>query len=281
MEGGRPVKTIQDIIDFTYKTRWQYQKDGEKTKRNAEKWQKTARMDILIRHFTQSWVEAKKSWWAGDSGLSNATINRRLAALSCAFKTAYDAGVIDTAGPRFKPLPENGSRDRVPTRDEVAKVLRGLTRDCRRIARTLYRTGVRPGELWEGEFHQGSTRGLMNEWGSVGASAWLSVEDSKNNMPRSVPIPAACHGSVTQLANYIPPRRFFEETWRRVTRSLDMAWFTPYCLRHARATELVRAGTPIPVVAKILGHRDWTTTMRYTHPNEKDMADAINARGAR
>jgi integrase len=36
--------------------------------------------------------------------------------------------------------------------------------------------------------------------------------------------------------------------------------FSPHTLRHSRATELVRSGTPIEVVSKMLTHRSVTTT---------------------
>jgi integrase/recombinase XerD len=48
--------------------------------------------------------------------------------------------------------------------------------------------------------------------------------------------------------------------------------FTPHLLRHARATELIRAGVPIEIVSKMLTHRSVTTTSEtYLHLSVEDV----------
>jgi integrase/recombinase XerD len=48
--------------------------------------------------------------------------------------------------------------------------------------------------------------------------------------------------------------------------------FSPHTFRHSRATELVRSGTPIEVVSKMLTHRSVTTTSSaYVHLNAEDL----------
>ena len=48
-----------------------------------------------------------------------------------------------------------------------------------------------------------------------------------------------------------------------------------HILRHTLATNLLRAGVDIVVVAEILGHARLDTTRRYTLPAHADLEDAV------
>ena len=57
--------------------------------------------------------------------------------------------------------------------------------------------------------------------------------------------------------------------------------FSPHTLRHTRATELIRSGTPIEVVSKLLTHRSVTTTSStYVHLDTEDLRVALERAGA-
>jgi integrase len=52
--------------------------------------------------------------------------------------------------------------------------------------------------------------------------------------------------------------------------------FTAHMLRHTHATDLIRRGVPIEVVAKLLTHRSSTTTSQtYIHLDQADIRDAL------
>ncbi|HUG84271.1 MAG TPA: tyrosine-type recombinase/integrase [Euzebya sp.] len=56
--------------------------------------------------------------------------------------------------------------------------------------------------------------------------------------------------------------------------------FTPHMLRHSRATELIRGGVPIEIVAKLLTHRSVVTTSdTYLHLTAEDVAAELVAAG--
>lgn len=53
---------------------------------------------------------------------------------------------------------------------------------------------------------------------------------------------------------------------------------TPHQLRHTCATGWVRAGVPLNVVQQLLGHEDISTTQRYLHAADEDLAAAVASR---
>ena len=56
--------------------------------------------------------------------------------------------------------------------------------------------------------------------------------------------------------------------------------FTAHMLRHTHATDLIRRGVPIEVVARLLTHRSSTTTSQvYIHLEAGDIRDALNRAG--
>lgn len=56
--------------------------------------------------------------------------------------------------------------------------------------------------------------------------------------------------------------------------------FTAHMLRHTHATDLIRRGVPIEVVARLLTHRSSTTTSQtYIHLTAGDIRDALNRAG--
>jgi integrase/recombinase XerD len=57
--------------------------------------------------------------------------------------------------------------------------------------------------------------------------------------------------------------------------------FTAHMLRHTHATELIRRGVPIEVVARLLTHRSSTTTSQtYIHLDAADVREALIRAGA-
>jgi site-specific recombinase XerD len=55
------------------------------------------------------------------------------------------------------------------------------------------------------------------------------------------------------------------------TRSQYWREFTPHMLRHTCATELLRGRADIRQIQALLGHRDLSTTERYTHVEISDL----------
>ena len=62
-------------------------------------------------------------------------------------------------------------------------------------------------------------------------------------------------------------------------RQAGLEHLTPHVLRHTFAKNLIDSGVSIDQVATLLGHRNLTTTMRYTKPSQQDLARAVEKLG--
>ena len=58
--------------------------------------------------------------------------------------------------------------------------------------------------------------------------------------------------------------------WYRVRKEADLADVRLHDLRHTFASHAVMQGTPLPVVAKLLGHSQTTMTLRYAHTGDRE-----------
>lgn len=61
------------------------------------------------------------------------------------------------------------------------------------------------------------------------------------------------------------PHRFFRRAFATACRNAGLGSFTLYGLRHSAASYLIMHGVDIRTVAEIMGHRNISQTMRYTH----------------
>ena len=74
-----------------------------------------------------------------------------------------------------------------------------------------------------------------------------------------------------------PASNHFASQFKRAAARAGLPGLTPYSLRHIAASYLVMSHVDIATVREILGHRDISTTMRYTHINDAHRIEAIQA----
>ena len=124
-------------------------------------------------------------------------------------------------------------------------------------------------------------------------SGTLIVRKGKGRKQRSIPLNAEARAALSEL-RYIAPNRAPEVlhgqrgplSIRGVQAALarygalaKIPECTPHVLRHSFGKNLADAGTPIQVIADLMGHESLETTRRYVQPGHDDLAAAVERIG--
>ena len=145
------------------------------------------------------------------------------------------------------------------------------------IIRLLFYTGCRSGEI----------RNL--KWDEVGDNT-LDLADSKTG-PRRVYLNSEARAIIKRQPrtgnSYVfpsphDPSRPLAETlslWYRVRKRAGIEDVRPHDLRHSFASWAVMRGVPLPTVARLLGHRQVSMTLRYAHVHDKEVEAAAERVG--
>ena len=67
--------------------------------------------------------------------------------------------------------------------------------------------------------------------------------------------------------------------WQRIRQRAGLMDVRLHDLRHTFASHAVRSGVPLPVVARLLGHRNVAMTLRYAHAGDAEVAAAAERVG--
>jgi integrase len=204
------------------------------------------------------------------------TANRALAVLSAVLGWAERVGERpDGSNPcrHVDRYPEK-ARERLVNAEELARLGETLANaetggvaDWRAVAlvRLLTFTGARLSEIlglrWDWIDLQGgvarlpdSKTGAKNLYLSAPALAVLAA------LPRSAGNPHLLPGE-RPGAPLVPPQK----AWQRIRRTAGLPDIRLHDLRHAFASTAVAAGDSLFIVGKLLGHRQSSTTERYSH----------------
>lgn len=202
------------------------------------------------------------------TSVSNATINRRLSALSRLLKHAERLEVIPKR-PHIEFLREAHGRERILSDSEEVAVDRYLghmgMQEAWAVVFFLLYTGCRLGEVFT----------LKRERVKNGRVTFV-YSLTKTNSTRVVPLvgPAKeawsfmCQQSDAECPFSTYPRDTFRDHWQRMRghfKLLDDKEFVPHMLRHTCASRLVSKGIPLFKVMQWMGHKSMETTLRYSH----------------
>jgi site-specific recombinase XerD len=135
----------------------------------------------------------------------------------------------------------------------------------------MLRCGLRVSEVcaltWEAiDFDDGTAR-INNGKGQVDRIAYLSPD-----LEQALQTWRAAH---KQTGQYLFPSRLrkgrpltrfqINELMNQYLKAANIAkHYSPHCLRHTFATQLLNAGVPLEVLKELMGHRSIHVTLRYT-----------------
>jgi integrase len=204
-----------------------------------------------------------------ERGNSNATINRKMAALSKLLRKACKMGDIYSL-PEFRRQKERSGRIRFLEIDEEERLFADIRQQSEhyyQLCLFLVDTGARLGEaigLHWNDIHDGTV------------TFWLT----KSGRSRTVPLTQRVRNMLdsmerTKFGPFGKIKQYqFRAVWHQSRGAIGLGTDTelvPHCLRHTCASRLVRGGVDIRRVQMWLGHQTLQMTMRYSHLATHDL----------
>lgn len=202
-------------------------------------------------------------------GNSNATINRKMAALSKLLKKAHRMGDLSQL-PEFRRLKERAGRIRFLEHDEEDRLFAAIrlrSEDYHGLSLFLVDTGARLGEA------------IGLRWNDVNGSRatfWIT----KSGRSRTVPLTRRVRTMLESQRGrpggpflHIKPHRY-RAVWHEARHDCGLGAdgdLVPHALRHTCASRLVRGGIDLRRVQMWLGHQTLQMTMRYAHLATRDL----------
>ncbi|MBO6719208.1 MAG: site-specific integrase [Rhizobiaceae bacterium] len=208
-----------------------------------------------------------------ERGNSNATINRKLAALRKLLRKAFKMGDIHSL-PEFRRQKERQGRLRFLTHNEegvLFAAIAGKSEEAYRLCVFLVDTGCRLGEA------------LGLRWADITdrrVTFWIT----KSGRSRTVPLTRRANEALSaQAAHKSGPFRHIQPhklraIWNDAKLEIGLAddkQLVPHTLRHTCASRLVQGGIDIRRVQMWLGHQTLTMTMRYAHLATHDLDKCV------
>ena len=87
-----------------------------------------------------------------------------------------------------------------------------------------------------------------------------------------IPVPVPQNSRTHPLCDELP-------LWYAIRKEAGIEDVRIHDLRHTFASHAVMQGTPLPVVARLLGHSRTTMTMRYAHTGDRETEAAAERIG--
>ena len=229
--------------------------------------------DMGLHEFKRNDLHVYMDHLVTAKGLSEATANRHLVAVSAVFKAAYQDELI-TRPLRAELFKEDRHRMRVFSDTEVDKIIRLLrssdTPWMADMATLSLNTGMRLGEVVKVITGEAELEIDQDGFG------WIWLKETKNGDPRYVPLNedsrAACerlrafNSHSLSAFNWATAQKAFYNTWNSVREKVAPRdkEFVFHVFRHTAATKMANdLNLNSAVIALMLGHRDTATTAKY------------------
>ena len=238
-----------------------------------------SRLDRITRQAVQDWFERYSRTAPGGA-------NSALRLLRQSLKFAMERGLIDSS-PAASVLPNRRPRlTRFLSRDEIRRLNEALDRHAggRRgmqadIIRLLLLTGARKSEIVRLKRREVDGERLRLADAKTGPRTVHLGPEAREIVERRMAAP----GEFLFPSPVHPGRPLYGNLplWHEIRREVGIEDVRLHDLRHSYASQCVIEGIPLPVVSRLLGHRDPAMTLRYAHVSDPDVQAAAERVGAR
>lgn len=278
---GVRILTLKDLYDHTCKHRWRNKSKSLFTNGKAvlEVLGENTLISKIATHHVDACIEA---WRA--KGNTNATVNRKLSALSAMLEEAKNSNVVFTM-PYFRWQEESQHRLRYFSEEEEQQILDYFTHVGKHLYTDLVILAVDTG------LRMGTLRALRSEnfdFAPEGETSWIRISGChmKNRDEHHVPMTArAREAAIRRIKNAHPDGRLFpvtkdsvEHHWKDMRGHLgkkDDPGFIFHTLRHTYCSRLAQRGVRVEVIQALAGHKQITVTQRYAKLAPINLKEAI------
>jgi integrase len=264
----KETHTLQDLFLITHQTRWAALRTTSMTELGSRVVD-TLSPGKLVTEITHA-VIVKMVIELRAQGLSQSTVNRRLAALSMMLKLAVDMEWIP-GKPRIPFAKEHKKERRWLTPEEEQRILSRLVgTPVHGLVVVAVETGCRISEL------------VHLRWRDVGVDR-ISLTSTKNGRCRGVPLTLRARevmegiardgeGPFTRLSVSESSRKFKKAATEAGILDEGVVF---HSLRHTCASRLVMAGVDVRRVQLWMGHSCIQSTLVYAHLAPSSMEDVV------
>jgi len=274
VSGGK-ITTFKQVTDYTIKNHYADREEfAEKVRSYFNEMANhfganTPMADIKRTHIDAFIMKLR------DNGNSNGTINRKMSALSAAFKTAKALELCERPAWPKRLKEHNGKLRFVYPHEEkaiLAKALEFHDEDLHDIIVFALDTGARFSEIVKAKW----------DWFTPELTSWIIWERKADN-PMGMPLTARTqqilkrrrqqgHDGPFRKEGYSSVRYRLDRVFSNV-EGMDLSDVTFHTFRHTTASRLVQRGVDLRRVQTWMGHKAIATTIRYAKLAPNDLAD--------
>ncbi|WP_158409545.1 tyrosine-type recombinase/integrase [Devosia psychrophila] len=275
--GARDLSLLGNCFDHVWRTDWANLKSAKTAGINAKTIVEHYGRHKRLAEITAADIAELKIDLA-ETGLSSATVNRKVAALSKLLKVAHEAGAIP-AMPAIRWNREEKTKYRYLDTTEERVLLNYWIasghEDMHDLTALLIDTGAR---CWS-EMRPVRWDAFGPNFSSI--TFWLT----KTGKPRTVPLTKRSRAILAQRKKLMPGtlgpfaglhRSTMVERWRQMKGVLSYEDVNPHTLRHTCCTRLVLGGVDVKRVMEWMGHSSINTTMRYMQLKPSGLEDVLH-----
>lgn len=246
------------------------------------RWGKVLLTDIKTQDISK-WLAEKLA-----EGLKPSTVERIRMTFNRSFELGNKFGI---PGAEVNPVKKvtrlkfNNARDRFLSPQEAARLHKAASESdnpqLSAIVAILATTGVRKMEL------------LTAKWSDVDLPRrqWL-IPETKNGTPRFVPLSKQTVAVMEKLPRWdgcewlIPnpktrkPYNTIKRAWDTARKAAGMPDLRIHDLRHSFCSSAVAAGVDLLTLGKLVGHKDYKSTQRYSHLANDSLMKAVEKSAA-
>jgi integrase len=290
---GKKLETLEEMFEHVKKTQWSSMDSARHLIKNGSDMVKLLGPKTLLVNITKADLDEAYTDFL-DEGLTIATANRKMSAISKILTAAFDNGII-TKKPKIPHQEESEGRVRyIDVEEEV--LITGLFAQWGQfwlvdLTILLIETGMRLSEA------------LRVEWRDITPDGKrLHIWKTKNKKSRTIALSKRAREVIARLKQSYrkdlegpfvdeSPYGSIRTLWDRMQghfRKPDQEEgegrfddVTPHIMRHTCASRMCNMpGVNLQYVQKFLGHKNIKTTMRYAHLANSSLdhcADALDA----